>query len=77
MLVCPESPAWLVLKGLRQEATAVAEKLWGAEALIQLGSGECMHHSLGRHAPAACWGLQGTGGTARGRAERLPAAAPA
>ncbi|EFN58991.1 hypothetical protein CHLNCDRAFT_55965 [Chlorella variabilis] len=38
MLVCPESPAWLVLKGLRREATAVAEKLWGAEALIQLGS---------------------------------------
>lgn len=38
MLVSPESPAWLVLKGQRREATSVAEKLWGADALVQLGS---------------------------------------
>lgn len=41
MLVCPESPAWLVLKGHRREAGAVAEKLWGADGSSQLGAGAC------------------------------------
>ena len=39
MLFCPESPAWLALKGQRKEALAVAEKLWGADAVNQLGTG--------------------------------------
>ena len=39
MLICPESPAWLVLKLRRREAEAVAEKLWGADGLAQLGAG--------------------------------------
>lgn len=39
MLVCPESPAWLALKGQRREAVAVAEKLWGPDGASQLGSG--------------------------------------
>lgn len=40
MLICPESPTWLVLKGRRREATEVAQKLWGEEAAAtQLGAG--------------------------------------
>lgn len=39
MLVCPESPAWLVLKGHRREAGAVVEKLWGPDGTSQLGAG--------------------------------------
>ena len=47
MLFCPESPAWLALKGQRKEALAVAEKLWGADALSQLGAGAQRGRSVG------------------------------
>jgi len=39
ILFCPESPAWLVLKGLRREASSVAEQLWGPDGAVQLGAG--------------------------------------
>ena len=39
MLVCPESPTWLLLKGRRREAETVAQQLWGEDALAQLGAG--------------------------------------
>lgn len=40
MLVCPESPTWLQLKGRRREADEIGEKLWGEEAAAaQLGAG--------------------------------------
>jgi hypothetical protein len=55
MLVSPESPAWLVLKGQRREATSVAEKLWGADALVQLGSGDaCCCCSVVHRCVIAC-----------------------
>ncbi|KAI7836406.1 hypothetical protein COHA_009737 [Chlorella ohadii] len=39
MLVCPESPTWLQLKGRRREAADIGEKLWGEEAAAaQLGA---------------------------------------
>ncbi|KAL4437118.1 hypothetical protein ABPG75_004257 [Micractinium tetrahymenae] len=54
MLVCPESPTWLVLKGHRREAGAVAEKLWGADGASQLGSAK--HDEGSGSAAGPSWG---------------------
>jgi hypothetical protein len=37
MLGSPESPGYLAAKGKRDEAVAVATKLWGAKGVAQLG----------------------------------------
>ena len=47
MLGSPESPGYLAAKGKRDEAVAVATKLWGAKGVAQLGE------SAGAW-PAAC-----------------------
>jgi hypothetical protein len=40
MLAAPESPTYLANKGKRDEAVAVATKLWGRSGASQLGAGE-------------------------------------
>lgn len=40
MLVCPESPVWLQLKGRHREAEDMAVQLWGADGPAQLGSAD-------------------------------------
>jgi hypothetical protein len=37
MLGSPESPGYLASKGKRDDAVAVATKLWGAKGVSQLG----------------------------------------
>lgn len=37
MLGSPESPGYLAAKGKRDQAVAVATKLWGAKGVAQLG----------------------------------------
>ncbi len=37
MLGSPESPGYLAAKGKREEAVAVATKLWGVNGVAQLG----------------------------------------
>jgi hypothetical protein len=39
MLAAPESPTYLANKGKRDEAVAVATKLWGRSGASQLGAG--------------------------------------
>jgi hypothetical protein len=39
MLAAPESPTYLANKGRRDEAVAVATKLWGRSGASQLGAG--------------------------------------
>lgn len=54
MLGAPESPTYLANKGKRDEAVAVATKLWGRSGASQLGAGEefavqlqCLQDSTG------------------------------
>jgi hypothetical protein len=46
MLAAPESPTYLANKGKRDEAVAVATKLWGRSGASQLGAGEDYQTSL-------------------------------